>query len=451
MRLRPGIKFPAMDLLAEFRAHLPTLELPAGRALVAVSGGPDSVVLLDLLIRTADLHRLELVVAHVDHGIHADSGRVAERVREYAAARGVPCEVASLALGPGTSETAARTARYDWLRRSRRQLGAEVVFTAHHADDQAETVLMRALGGSGPAGLAGMLPVTGRLVRPLLPFRRGLLLRYAREHGLPVWIDPANADPAHLRSWLRVELLPLLRRRVSAVDDRLLRAGRQAARDREAWDALLDHLPGLDLQAEVDGISVAGAPLRDYDSSLAEAVIMALGRRLECPLGPVRAARVLDLLAGGSSGSVATLGAGWRAELAFGRLRLARLPGPAGGSSWALSGTAGEGTWGRWRLRWRPETAPDRQERAALVAWFTPDSLVVRGWSPGDRVRPLAGRGRRLVVRCFQDARVPRQRRVEWPIIVGEGAVVWIPGVCRSDALVPPGGAEALRVEAEFA
>jgi tRNA(Ile)-lysidine synthase len=116
-----------------------------------------------------------------------------------------------------------------------------------------------------------------------------------------------------------------------------------------------------------------------------------------------------------------------------------------------LAGLAGEGIWGRWRLRWRPETAPERQERTAFVAWFTPDPLVVRGWSPGDRVRPLAGTGRRLVVRCFQDARVPRRRREEWPIITGDGAIVWIPGVCRSDALIPPGGAEALRVDAEYA
>jgi tRNA(Ile)-lysidine synthase len=101
-------------------------------------------------------------------------------------------------------------------------------------------------------------------------------------------------------------------------------------------------------------------------------------------------------------------------------------------------------------LRWRPDTAPERQERAALVAWFTPDSLAVRGWAAGDRVRPLAGRGRRLVVRCFQEARVPRRRREDWPVVTGHGAIVWIPGVCRSDALLPTGGAEAVRIDAEY-
>ncbi len=441
-----------MDLLAEFQAHLSTLRVPSGRALVAVSGGPDSVVLLDLLLRCADRHGLEPIAGHVDHGIHPESARVAAWLRDYAAERGIPWESVTLGLGAGAGETEARAARYAWLARTRLRLGAATVFAAHHADDQIETVLMRTLAGSGPAGLAGMREVSGGwLVRPLLRFRREALLRYVRERGLEVWIDPANADPVHLRSWIRVELLPFLRRRVAAVDDRLLRAGRQAARHREAWDAVLDRLPELDLRAQDGAISVAGAPLASYDSALAESVIMALARRAGCPLGPSRTARVLSLIARGTSGFRAPLGAGWRAELSFGRLRIARVAASPRSAPWTLGGEAGEGSWGRWRLRWRPERAPERQERAAFVAWFTPDALLVRGWSPGDRVRPLAGAGRRLVVRCFQDARVPRGRREEWPVVADDAAIVWVPGVCRSDALLPSGGAEALRVDVEYA
>jgi tRNA(Ile)-lysidine synthetase-like protein len=102
-------------------------------------------------------------------------------------------------------------------------------------------------------------------------------------------------------------------------------------------------------------------------------------------------------------------------------------------------------------LRWRPDTAPERQERAAFVAWFIPERLEVRSWRAGDRVRPLAGRGRRLVVRCFQELRVSRRRRVAWPVLAQDDAVVWVPGVCRSDALLPAGGTEAVRVDAEYA
>jgi tRNA(Ile)-lysidine synthase len=359
--------------------------------------------------------------------------------------------VGRLGLGPAAGETSAREARYAWLHARREQLGAALIFTAHHADDQVETVLMRALEGSGPAGLAGMRPVSGVLVRPLLRFRRAQLASHARARALPVWVDPANSDPAHLRSWLRCELLPAIRARLPQVDDRLRRLGTQSGRQRAALDAVLDLLPGLDPRAEQGGISVAAAPIESYDSDLAQTLIIAAARRAGFPIGPGRAERVRQLASAAGSGREIPLGRGWRAELSFGRLRIVRAaPSPEAGVL-ALAGSRGDARWGEWRIRWRPDVAPERQERASRTAWFSADGLVVRSWGPGDRVRPLAGAGRRPVVRCFQEARVPRRSRVEWPVLAAPELVVWIPGVCRSDALVPPAGAEALRVDVEHA
>ncbi len=437
-----------MELLARFRDHLRSLGLPPGPVLVAVSGGADSVALLALLCRTRDAHGLELVVGHVDHGIHPDSGAVAGQVARLTAELGVACHVEAAGLGPDAGETEAREARYRLLFALADRLGIGPVLTAHHADDQVETILLRVLGGSGPAGLAGMAPVAGRLVRPLLPFRREELARYVEGRPLAVWDDPANRDSIHLRSWLRQELLPMVRGRLPEADTHLARVGTLAARDRRAWDRLLDHLPDLDARTEGDGISVAANCLRSYDSTLAEALLSALARRVGCPLGPLRAARALGLLDKPSGRSV-VLGRGWRAELAFDRLRL--VASDTVSSSVELRGAEGTGEWGRWRLRWRTEPAPERQARDGFTAWFRPAPLVVRPWSPGDRVRPLAGRGRRLVVRCFQDARVPRSRREAWPVVTGAESVVWIPGVCRSDALLPSPGVEAVRVDAEHA
>jgi tRNA(Ile)-lysidine synthase len=438
-----------MDLPARFRAHLASLALPSGPALVAVSGGLDSVVLLDLLHRTEAPTR-QLVVAHADHGIHPRSASVAAEVAGLAAGLGLRCEIERLELGSAAGETSARAARYRWLFALRERLAAAVVFTAHHADDQVETVLMRALEGSGPAGLAGMRAVSGAVVRPLLPFRRRDLASYARARGLPVWVDPANSDPAHLRSWIRCDLLPVIRKRLPNVDERLRRLGSQAARERAALDAVLDLLPGLDPRAEEGGISVAAVPLAAYDTALAQTVIIAAARRAGFPVGPARADRARRLAAAGASGREIPLGRGWRAEVSFGRLRIVRsTPEPAG--TVPLEGDRGEALWGEWRIRWRLDAAPERQDRASRTAWFSADGLVVRTWQPGDRVRPLAGAGRRLVVRCFQEARVPRRSRAEWPVLAAPDMVVWIPGVCRSDALLPPAGAEALRVDVEHA
>ncbi len=442
-----------MSLLETFQAHLATLHLEPGRGIVAVSGGPDSVALLDLLMRSRDVHRQELVVAHVDHGIHPHSRIVADQVEALAANYGIPAHTAHLGLGTEAGETEARAERYAWLDTLRRQLDARVIFTAHHADDQVETVLMRVLCGSGPAGLAGMAASRAHVVRPLLPFRRAELLQYLEEAGLSAWVDPANSDSRHLRSWIRTDLLPALRRRVPDIDGNLLRMSSQASRDRAAWDALLDALPELDLISEHEGISVAAPSLGGYDSPLAHALILAVARRAGCQLGPARLGRVVRLLEVGNSGTRVPLGSGWFAELAFGRLRLCRqVAAGASRGPLALDGESGEGSWGSWRFRWAPAITPERQERAAMTAWFSLQPLTVRAWSAGEKLKPLGGTGRRLVVRCFQELRVPRSRRESWPVVaLPQEEVLWIPGVCRSDVQLPHPGSEALRVDAEYA
>ena len=439
-----------MAIILAFRRHLATLDLPVGPALVAVSGGPDSVALLDLLFQSRDLHGQDLVVAHVDHGIHSDSGRVAQQVEALAGSYSLPFHVGSFNLGPSAGETKARTERYAWLEALRLNLGAQVVYTAHHADDQVETVLMRALAGSGPAGLAGIATIHNHLVRPLLPFSRAELVQHLAEAGLTAWLDPANADRRHLRSWLRVDVLPALRLRLPDVDAKLLRTSRQAARDRAAWDAVLDTVPQLELRTETAGISVAAVSLGGYDSPLAHALILALARRAGCQLGPARLTRVVRLLRVGTSGARVPLGGDWIAELAFGRLRLCRKASSIMPGLLALDGQSGEAAWGPWRFRWAPAVTPEHQDRTGLSAWFSSESLLVRAWSAGEKLKPLGGTGRRLVVRCFQDMRVPRSRREFWPVVAQHQEIIWIPGVCRSDAQLPSPGSEAVRVDAEY-
>ncbi len=438
-------------MLERFRSQIAGLNLRTGRALAAVSGGPDSVALLDLLARTGDVHGLDLLVAHVDHGIHPESARVADRVRGLAHSYGLPFVVGELSLGLSAGETLARTRRYAWLEDVRGRIGAAIILTAHHADDQIETVLMRVLAGSGPAGLAGMAVRSGALVRPLLPFRRAELAAYLEERGLSAWVDPANADPRHLRSWIRTELLPLVRDQVPRVERNLERLASQAADDRAAWDAMLDALPQLDLRAEAGENSVAASVLADYDSALIQAVVLALARRAGCPLGPTRAARVLKLLRSGASGARVPLGSNWIAELAAGRLYIHRALSESVNQPWTMEGPRGNAAWGRWRFRWQPALAPERQDRSGLSAWFTSPPLTVRAWAPGERLKPLGGAGHRLVVRCFQEEGIPRSRRTSWPVLVQGNRILWVPGVCRSDAELPAGGMEALRVDAEYA
>jgi tRNA(Ile)-lysidine synthetase-like protein len=158
----------------------------------------------------------------------------------------------------------------------------------------------------------------------------------------------------------------------------------------------------------------------------------------------------MSLLRTGTSGARVPLGSDWTAELAFGRLRIFRAEVEGQHEPLSVQGLQGQGTWGRWQFYWRRDVAPERQDRAGYSAWFTLDPLTVRSWMPGEKLKPLGGTGRRLVVRCFQEERVPRSRRSFWPVLAQSADIMWVPGVCRSDAGVPEPGSEALRVDAQY-
>ena len=439
-----------MDLRAHLTATLDRLRLPAGPVLVGVSGGPDSIVLLDLLVHTREHHPLELIVAHADHGIHPESGTVATQVEELARAYGLPSVVGRLHLGGGRhepTETRARTGRHRWLRQMALREGASAILLAHHADDQAETVFLRMLKGSGVVGLRGMDLRRGLLVRPLLRVPRAELRKYAEERGLKGWEDPANQDHRHLRSWVRGAILPALRERVPVVDRHLRRTARDAARNADAWTSVLRRWNELELREELAGASVSAAVLGSADPALAETIVRTLARMGGGVVGTRAARRAVHLARMALSGKYAQLGAGWIAELSFGRLIIRPDRPSARLDPLVLSGPEGELRWAGWRIAWKREPAPAEQGRGGFTAWFLPDNLGLRVWRRGDRIAPLGGTGRRLAVRCFQDARVPAGRRARWPLIDAGGRLVWIPGVVRSSELLPPAGAEAVRVD----
>jgi tRNA(Ile)-lysidine synthase len=191
-----------------------------------------------------------LRAVHVDHGLHPDAGSWSRRCLELAARLGVPCEVASVdarAAGGESPEEAAREARYAAL--AERLRPGEVLLTAHHADDQLETVLLQWLRGGGLAAVAGMRPLStfaaGWLVRPLLEWTRAELHEWAGKERLEWLEDPSNADPRFDRNYLRLAVLPALRARWPAAARTVGRVAVQAAE-------------ALDLEAEVAAAGLAG-------------------------------------------------------------------------------------------------------------------------------------------------------------------------------------------------
>src|SRR5687767_597607 len=185
--------------------------LAAGETvLVGVSGGADSVALLHTLVVLAPSLGVSVRVLHVDHGLRAGSARDADVVRRLGARLGVPVEVARVTVGDGSVEAAARAARYAALEAAADRTGAARIAVGHTADDQAETVLMRVLEGSGVRGLAGMAAVRGRIIRPLLDARRADVVAALEGARLP-WIeDASNRDARFFRNRIRHQILPAI-------------------------------------------------------------------------------------------------------------------------------------------------------------------------------------------------------------------------------------------------
>ena len=185
--------------------------------LVACSGGPDSLALLNVLGELARPLGLRLVVAHLDHGLRGPEGvKDARFVARHARTRGLPAIVARadgrawMAQRGHAGEDGLRRLRRAFLAKAARTAGADAIALGHTADDQAETVLLRLARGTGLAGLAAMRPRRGRLIRPLLHASRCDVERHLKERRLRPRRDATNADPAFRRNYVRAEILPRL-------------------------------------------------------------------------------------------------------------------------------------------------------------------------------------------------------------------------------------------------
>ena len=224
------------------------LWMPGQRVAVAVSGGLDSVVLLDVLVATQRWHGAQLSVVHIDHGVRAGSALDAAFVKERAESYGLPvhhhrCE------GLASDEASLRHARHAVFD----AVDVDRVALGHHRDDQAETLLLQLLRGAGSRGARGMLARRGKLVRPLLKEPRSALLDWAQTHALSWREDPSNTDPTYLRNRVRHELMPLLESLRSGASEVLARSAGHLAEDEAALQdqvqALADTLSVVELSA----------------------------------------------------------------------------------------------------------------------------------------------------------------------------------------------------------
>lgn len=430
--------------------------LPRGAVLLAaVSGGADSVALLHGLHQASRRNRWTVVAAHLNHGIRGAAAREdADFVQHLCREWGVPCQVGRVrvpqrARQRGLSiEMAAREARYEFLQRAARKAGADIIVTAHHADDQAETVLLRLLRGTGLTGLCGMAqqrPLgTTCLVRPLLSVRRREILAYLQQHHLPWREDAGNQDPVYLRNRIRHELLPCLERAGNPrVRDHFIRLSHFAARDdttlqtlADAWmqehlssrpvvlpvDDLRNLLPGIRSRVLLKWLYQAGLPA----ASIAEETISALERMLHAKKG---------------TGGL-TVGGGLCVYRVYNHLRIGlpqtgqgpepappqvvRRPGVQMLPDLGIQICIARGREIYRSQRTVPGTLPATASFSA--SRIGRSRLSVRTWRPGDRMAPFGMSGRRKLQDIFTDAKVPPFQRTHIPVLLCRNEIIWIPG-----------------------
>ena len=239
------------DSLRQLVAASPLWQ-PPSPAVAACSGGADSLALTDVMARQGEADGVRVLVVHVQHHLRGEEAeRDAALVEDYCRARGLDfrrmdVDPGTLAQEEGLSlEEAARKLRYEALEQCREEVGASGIFLAHHQDDQAETVLLNLLRGTGTRGMRGMLPVSGSLARPFLDITRRDTEAYCAEQGLTYCLDSTNEDLAFKRNWVRKKLLPLLETQNPQICRQLAQAARLAASD----EAYLEELAGRYLRA----------------------------------------------------------------------------------------------------------------------------------------------------------------------------------------------------------
>ncbi len=402
--------------------------LQPGPVVVACSGGADSLALLGILHAISDDLGLVLHAAHFDHRMRASSARDARLVQKVASEVRLPSHVGAAARAP-RSEREAREARYRFLRGIARETGAKAIALGHTQDDQAETVLLHLVRGSGVVGLAAMRPRRDDLARPLLCLARAETAAYAKAMGLRAAQDPSNRSERYARNLVRLRVLPLLERVNPKTREALARLAENAALLADALragaeDALRDALVG-----EGDGVVLDLHRLAREDAIASEALALAAERAGAGSLSE-RHRRALLALARDDRGSARVdLPHGVVALREYRRLTIGAPRAVATAPAPVTLEAGRSASWGEWTFALDPGAASERRLPFRTRAPRC-DAFIVRAWRSGDR---LAGGGK--VQDVLTDAKVPRRERHAYPVVVTpSGEVVWVPGLARASS-----------------
>src|SRR5829696_10102143 len=400
-----GMSQPALDAARESG-----LVRPGEPLLVMVSGGGDSVALLDI----ADRLGASPAALHVNYQLRDDASLDQALVQQLCTERNIPLTVKHVELGTqGNLQERARDARYSLAER----LAEGDYAAAHTASDQAETVLYRLAVSPGSRALQGMAPRRGRLVRPLLGVTREEVRSYLRSRDLEWREDPSNADRRFARARVRHDLLDALRSVGPAAERTIAETARQLREEADVLDAAVDAA----LEELGGGPAVSASVLGRQLPAVRRLVLRRLAEQAGGQLRAGDADRILAL--GGRGSKWLDLGGGLRAVVEYGTLRFSRAPEERVPEPVALP-VPGRARFGEWEVEAEVGVPGEVAVRGAVGPLLT-----VRAWQDGDRMRPVGLGGTKSLQDLFTDRKVPRALRRSLPVVVSEDQIVWVAGV----------------------
>jgi len=421
------------------------------KIVVACSGGPDSLALLHILVRFRLEYNISIVVAHVDHMLRGEeSAMEAAFVVDFCAKRNLICyhkaiNVPQVIRETGMSgEEAARVVRYQYLRQITEKLGGAKIATGHHRDDQAETVLMNMLRGAGSAGIRGIQPINGDVIRPLLSVSRAEILAYCEKEQLDPRFDSSNSQINYLRNRIRIRLLPELEKQYnSTVKDALCKTAiivgdehdfiQKAARS--VWSQVIEECENC--------LFIAAEPMKSVHIAVKREIFRLAIEKKQGSLTGISFYHVetlIEMLFNGRVGSVIQLPGGLTISKSYDGLYIGENP-----LSWSekieysgqelmVPGNTQLSELGIQVIAEMTDTFVKSQPRVAV---FDVDDLslplFVRTRRIGDRFQPLGFKGSKKVKDFFIDEKVPRQIRDTVPIICDRRDIIWIGGYRQSE------------------
>lgn len=435
------------------------------RVVVAVSGGADSVCLLDVLYHLREEWDLQLVVAHFDHGFRPKEDEAETQVvRELASAMKLPFETEKMRWGsecPSSSlEEKAREARYAFLQRLATEICAQKIAVGHTLDDQAETVIMRLLRGSGPLGLSGIPPLRGGgIIRPLLEIKREDILAYLVQRHLSYVTDSSNMDTRFLRNRIRLELMPLLLTYQPRLTEHLGELALLMRDENQFMDSLAREWVKREAEVKTTGeteISVAafnalGPSQRNRVTRLLLAGVKKDLRRI----GRNHIEAVSQVATAFEPQRVIHLPAGTRVRKTYNRLTFSRT-GDEKHRPFFLT-VRGPGTFFIEEIRTTFDLIEIDRDRSPMlrgssaIALIDADKirypLIIRNIRPGDRFIPLGMKGHRKIKDFFIDLKICAEERARTPILLCSDIPVWVCGYRIDDRFkITPGTRRILKI-----